>query len=91
MAPTTNREGMRKALDAMRIGRDPSTKVAEFAIDDMSELLREGGTYRSDLRDFGIRPGDEVHWRADWRIGMLFIRVTLREEALPTFVDLMAA
>ena len=92
MALTTTREGMRKALDAMRIGRDPSIKTAEFVVTpDWAACLYSRGMGAIHWPDYGLQPGDkyEAEMCSDDR-DAIHVRVTLREEA-PTFVDLVAA
>lgn len=85
MALTTDRKGMCKALDGMRVGRDPGIAGADFRLP-MSEF--KGLPPR--LADFGILKGDRIQWEVDRFSDTIAIRVVLREEA-PTFVDLMAA
>jgi hypothetical protein len=85
MALTTNREGMRKALDAMRIGRDPRIAGADFILP-LSEFKGMAPRWA----EFGVQKGDHVRWEQDRFSDTIAIRIVLREEA-PTFVDLMAA
>lgn len=92
MALTTDREGMRKALDAMRIGRDPRIAAADFILTPDWAECYNGVSYGGIAwGDYGLRPGDKI--QAEWHDHtrrQIAVRVTLREEA-PTFVDLMAA
>ena len=86
MGQTTNREGMRKALDALRIGRPADIAAADF------NLVLNPGDCRPSISwaDFGVREGDKVQWVRDAHTDAIAVRVILREEA-PIFVDLMAA
>lgn len=86
MALTTDRDGMRKALDAMRIGRDPGIASADFILP-----LCELGWKEPSWGDYGVRQGDQVQWMVDHIRDTIQVRVILRQEAPPTFVDLMAA
>lgn len=97
MVLATTPEGMRKALGALRIERDPSITVADFSLK-YQEIDRShiGGRLssspiRESWADFGVNPGDQVTWVVDYTKNRLTIRVTLREEAAaPSLVDLMA-
>lgn len=90
MALTTDREGMRAALDALRIGRDPGIAAADFIID--AYFAPRPPMFRGSLdwSQHGVLPGDHVEWVQSAHDKRIAVRVTLREEA-PTFVDLMAA
>jgi hypothetical protein len=77
---------MRKALDALRINPDPRTDVADFILL-ASEL--DGGPPSWD--HFGVRTSDRIKWCVDAQRYEVRVRVILRQEAPPTFVDLMAA
>ena len=82
----TTREGMCKALDALRINPDPLTDVADFILP-LCVLDWKDPSWD----DFGVRQGDRIQWMGDHIKGTIAVRVILRQEAPPSFVDLMAA
>ena len=91
MVQTTNREGMRKALDALRIGRDPGIAAADFILEpDWNQFSLKAGVSVQAWTDYGVLPGDVVQWARENYSDRIAVRVILRVEA-PTFVDLMAA
>jgi hypothetical protein len=90
MATTTTREGMRKALDALRIGRPADIAAVDFTLDAMFDAPPKTVGGRLDWSEYGVLQGDHVQWVMDDRSAALSVRIILREEA-PTFVDLMAA